>query len=206
MKERGWSLGDVARQGRYLVFDAEEAATRIMRAGKPDLASIAGMAATLESARKASAAGPRSHLTIVGEISVVLCRRGNPEAALEGRSEPGRPDSFTPDPHHVHVCSELLRSRRSARVRFRYLSSSLGYQPRSLGLDDHDRSAAAGRRRGTFTALSVDSACARMPQAIGIPRNRGHRRILALISGRTDNLRTTARIRRSRSRRSLIPA
>jgi len=41
------------------------------------------MVATLESARTASAAGPRSHLTIVGEISAVLCRRGTPEAALE---------------------------------------------------------------------------------------------------------------------------
>ena len=66
-----------------MVFDAEEAATRVMRASRPHLDSIAEMVAALESARTASAAGPRSHLTIVGEISAVLCRRGTPEAALE---------------------------------------------------------------------------------------------------------------------------
>jgi DNA-binding NarL/FixJ family response regulator len=83
MEERGWNLADVGRQGRYLVFDAEEAATRIMRAGRPHRDTIAEMVAALESARRASAAGPRSHLTIVGEMSAVLCRRGSPEAALE---------------------------------------------------------------------------------------------------------------------------
>ena len=83
MKKRGWNLADVGRQGRYLVFDAEEAATRIMRAGRLHGDSIAEMVAALESARRASAAGPGSHLTIVGEMSAVLCRRGTPEAALE---------------------------------------------------------------------------------------------------------------------------
>ena len=83
MKERGWNLADVGKQGRYVVFDAEEAATRVMRGGRPHRDSIAEMVAALEGARTASAAGPRSHLTIVGEISAVLCRRGTPEAALE---------------------------------------------------------------------------------------------------------------------------
>ena len=83
MTERGWNLADVGTQGRYLAFDAEEAATRVMRAGEPHRDSIAEMVAALESARRASAAGPRSHLTIVGEVSVVLCRRGTPKAALE---------------------------------------------------------------------------------------------------------------------------
>ena len=67
MTERGGNLADVANQGRYVVFDAEEAATRVMRAGRPQLDSIAEMVAALESARIASAAGPRSHLTIVGK-------------------------------------------------------------------------------------------------------------------------------------------
>ena len=83
LRRRGWNLADVGKQGRYVVFDAEEAATRVMRAGRPHLDSIAEMVAALESARTASAAGPRSHLTIVGEISAVLCRRGKPEAAVE---------------------------------------------------------------------------------------------------------------------------
>ena len=83
MKERGSNLADLGKQGRYVVFDAEEAATRVMRASRPQLDSIAEMVAALERARTASAAGPRSHLTIVGEISAVLCRRGTPEAAVE---------------------------------------------------------------------------------------------------------------------------
>jgi CheY-like chemotaxis protein len=83
MKARRWNPGDLEKQGRYLVFDAEEAVTRVMRAGRPHFESIAEMVAALESARTGSAAGPRSHLTIVGEMSAVLCRRGKPEAALE---------------------------------------------------------------------------------------------------------------------------
>ncbi len=51
MKERGWNLADAGTQGRYLVFDAEEAATRVMRTGRPHPDSIAGMVAALESAR-----------------------------------------------------------------------------------------------------------------------------------------------------------
>jgi len=83
MKGRGWNLANVGTQGRYLIFDAEEAATRVMRAGRLHRDSIAEMVAALESARRASAAGPGSHLTIVGQMSAVLCRRGTPEAALE---------------------------------------------------------------------------------------------------------------------------
>jgi CheY-like chemotaxis protein len=83
MKARGWNLADAGKQGRYVAFDAEEAANRIMRAGRPHADSIAEMIDALESMRTASVAGPRSHLTIVGEISAVLCRRGIPEAAVE---------------------------------------------------------------------------------------------------------------------------
>ena len=83
MKERGWNLADLAKQSRYVVFDADEVATRILRAGRPDPAEIAEMVAALEKARTASAAGLPSHLTIVGEIAAVLCRRGNLEAAFE---------------------------------------------------------------------------------------------------------------------------
>jgi DNA-binding NarL/FixJ family response regulator len=82
MHERGWNAADLEREGRYLVFDAEDAATRVMRDGRPDRESIARMIAALEHARASSAAGSRQ-LTIVGEIAATLCRRGNPEAAFE---------------------------------------------------------------------------------------------------------------------------
>jgi DNA-binding NarL/FixJ family response regulator len=83
MTKRGWNLVDLEAQGRYLVFDAEDAATQVMRGDHADVDAIAGLVDVLERARTASAAGPRSHLTLVGEIAAVLCRRGNPEGALE---------------------------------------------------------------------------------------------------------------------------
>jgi MEDS: MEthanogen/methylotroph, DcmR Sensory domain len=53
-----------------------------MKRGELDLDSVVEMVAVLEKARTASPAGTCSHLTIVGEMAVVLWRRGSPEAAL----------------------------------------------------------------------------------------------------------------------------
>jgi CheY-like chemotaxis protein len=83
MGERGWNLADLEQQGLYLVFDADETATRIMRAGRLDVDAINAMVATLEAARTGTAVGPRSHLTLLGEIAGVLIRNGHAEAALE---------------------------------------------------------------------------------------------------------------------------
>jgi hypothetical protein len=83
MKERGWDPVDLQARARYLVFDAEEAATRIMQQGRVDSAAIAELVAALERGRTACVGGPRSHLTLAGGIAPVLCRRGNPAAALE---------------------------------------------------------------------------------------------------------------------------
>jgi CheY-like chemotaxis protein len=82
MKERGWNLADLGEQGRYLIFDAEAAATQVVRDGRPDVDTLTAMVAVLERARTALG-GARSHLTIVGEIAPVLWRNGNPEAAME---------------------------------------------------------------------------------------------------------------------------
>ena len=80
MNERGWNPADLEAQGRYLVFDAEEAATEVMRDDQVHPEAIAALVAALERARAACAAG---HVTLVGEIAAVLCRHGNPAAALE---------------------------------------------------------------------------------------------------------------------------
>jgi DNA-binding NarL/FixJ family response regulator len=80
MHERGWNLADLGAQGRYSIFDAEETATHFMQAGTLDIDRVADRVATLDSARVASGA---LHLTIVGEGVDILCRRGNPEAAVE---------------------------------------------------------------------------------------------------------------------------
>ena len=83
MKERGWNLADLGERGRYLMFDAEAAATHVVRGGRPDVEMLTGMVAVLERARTASGDLARSHLTILGEIAPVLWRNGNPEAAME---------------------------------------------------------------------------------------------------------------------------
>jgi hypothetical protein len=83
MKERRWNLGDLGAQGRYLMFDAEAAATHLMRGGCPDVDTLIGLVDALERARMASSARARSHVTIIGEIAPVLWRNGNPDAALE---------------------------------------------------------------------------------------------------------------------------
>jgi hypothetical protein len=83
MKERRWNLADLGEQGRYLMFDAEAAATQVMRGGCPDVDTLTGLIDGLERARSASGDRARSHLTIVGEIAPVLWRNGNPDAALE---------------------------------------------------------------------------------------------------------------------------
>ena len=83
MKERRWNLADLREQGRYLMFDAEAAATDVMRGGCPDVDTLTGLVNVLERARTATGDRARSHLTIVGEIAPVLWRNGNPDAALE---------------------------------------------------------------------------------------------------------------------------
>ena len=83
IKERGWNLAALGEQGRYLMFDAEAAATEVMRSGRPDVDTIAGLVAVLERARAAAGDPARSHLTILGEIAPVLWRNGHPDAALE---------------------------------------------------------------------------------------------------------------------------
>jgi CheY-like chemotaxis protein len=83
MKERRCNLADLGERRRYLMFDAEAAATQVMRGGCPDVDMLTGLVDVLERARTASGDRARSHLTIVGEIAPVLWRNGNPDAALE---------------------------------------------------------------------------------------------------------------------------
>jgi CheY-like chemotaxis protein len=83
MKKRGWDVGELERQGRYLAFDAAESLTQVMRNGQPDADSLAEIVHGLERARLASARSPHSRLALIGEIAVPLCRSGNLEAVLQ---------------------------------------------------------------------------------------------------------------------------
>jgi DNA-binding NarL/FixJ family response regulator len=83
LKERGLDLAALAAQGRYLEQDSAEALSQIMRDGRPDADRVAGIVADLDRVRLSSIRGPKSRLTIFGDMAVLLCRHGDAKAVLE---------------------------------------------------------------------------------------------------------------------------
>lgn len=83
LAQRHWNLADLETLGRYLVFDIDDASRRVIRNGRLDRDAVAEMIDALDRARGTCVGGPASRLVIVGEISVLLCRNGNFEAALD---------------------------------------------------------------------------------------------------------------------------
>jgi DNA-binding NarL/FixJ family response regulator len=82
LEATGYGVADAARQGRWLVFDADHALSQCVHSGRPDAAEVANFIDTLERSRVATA-GAASRLTIFGEMSVLLLRDGNREGALQ---------------------------------------------------------------------------------------------------------------------------
>ena len=82
LEAAGYDAADAARQGRWLVFDAEEALSQCVRSGRPDAGEVAKFIDALERSRVATA-GASSRLTIFGEMSALFLRDGNSEAALQ---------------------------------------------------------------------------------------------------------------------------
>jgi CheY-like chemotaxis protein len=82
LEDRGMNLQAVAAEGRYIALDAAESLSKFMRNGRPDAASLAGMAAELDRTRVATR-GPNSRLNLFGEMATILCRNGNIEAVME---------------------------------------------------------------------------------------------------------------------------
>ena len=83
MKAHGWDLAAAERAGCCVAIDAAESLKSFMRDGRVDADALADMANGLERTRQASARGPESRLTVMGEIAAVLCERGDRDAALE---------------------------------------------------------------------------------------------------------------------------
>jgi CheY-like chemotaxis protein len=87
LRSRGWDVGDLFKDKRYLAVDAADALNRFMRNGLPDGDRLAEIAAELDAYRLAAVHGPASCLTIFGDMSALLMADGNAEGALALESQ-----------------------------------------------------------------------------------------------------------------------
>lgn len=76
----GCDLARAASRGTYFSLDAEAALTQVMAGGQFDASRVAAFVDDLERLRLGGSA-PR--ITIVGEMSPLLCRNANPKAAIQ---------------------------------------------------------------------------------------------------------------------------
>ena len=83
LQSGGWDVAAVTEQGRYIAWDAADALARIMRNGLPDVDLLAELVDAVERSRLAFTDRPNSRVTIFGELSVLLCRSGNAEGAIQ---------------------------------------------------------------------------------------------------------------------------
>jgi DNA-binding NarL/FixJ family response regulator len=83
LQTRQMDLAMLARRGQYVAQDSGLALSQVMHEGRLDQERLAEMIHGLDQLRLAVPDGPRSRLTIVGDMSASLCRNGDFEAALE---------------------------------------------------------------------------------------------------------------------------
>jgi len=76
----GCDLGEAEKQGKYISLDARAALLAVMSGGRVDADRVAAFVDDLERSRLAASA---SSVTIIGEPALLLCRDGNPEAAIQ---------------------------------------------------------------------------------------------------------------------------
>ena len=77
------NLAMLAEQGQYVARDSALALSHVMHDGVPDKGRLAEFINGLDRLRLNFPKGPRSRLTIFGDMNVALCRNGDFEAALE---------------------------------------------------------------------------------------------------------------------------
>ena len=75
----GYDIAQAEGRGQYISLDAREALSEVMVGGRVDARRVAAIVNDLDRSRLAASA---SSVTVVGEMSPLLCRDGNPEAAL----------------------------------------------------------------------------------------------------------------------------
>jgi DNA-binding NarL/FixJ family response regulator len=73
----------LAERGQYVAQDSELALSQVMHEGRPSKERLAEIIHGLDRSRLTVPNGPRSRLTIFGDMAVSLCRNGDFEAALE---------------------------------------------------------------------------------------------------------------------------
>ena len=80
LSARGWDIARETDRGKYISWDVTAAVSQVMVGRRLDIGRVAAAVDGLERSRLAVSA-PR--LTIVGEMSVLLCRDGNTKAAIQ---------------------------------------------------------------------------------------------------------------------------
>ena len=83
LQARRVNLAELAEREQYVAIDSALSLSQVMRDGRPDEDRVAEMIDGLDRRRLTFPKGPRARLTIVGDMSVSLCRNGHFEAALE---------------------------------------------------------------------------------------------------------------------------
>src|SRR5688572_6408085 len=83
LQARQMNLAMLAERGQYVEQDSALAASQLMRDGRPDRDCLVEFIQDLDRLRLAASNGPRSRLTIVGDVSASLCRTGDFEGAVE---------------------------------------------------------------------------------------------------------------------------
>jgi MEDS: MEthanogen/methylotroph, DcmR Sensory domain len=76
----GYDIAQAVGRGQYISLDAREALSEVMVGGRVDARGVAAIVDDLDRSRLAASA---SSVTVVGEMAPLLCRDGNPEAALQ---------------------------------------------------------------------------------------------------------------------------
>jgi len=81
LQVRGWDVGGLGGQTRYLAVDAFESLNRFMRDGRPDTSLLATIAAEVDEYRRAQSRSALSRLTIFGNMSACLIADGYVDGA-----------------------------------------------------------------------------------------------------------------------------
>lgn len=83
LQARQMNLAVLAAREQYVATDSALALSLVMHEGRLDAKRVAEMIHGLDQLRLAGPHGPRGRLTICGDMSAVLCRNGDFEAALQ---------------------------------------------------------------------------------------------------------------------------
>jgi DNA-binding NarL/FixJ family response regulator len=81
LQARRLNLAELTERGQYIAQDSTLALSQVIRQGQPDKERLAEMIYALDLLRQAGPNGPRSRLTLFGDMATILCRRGQFEAA-----------------------------------------------------------------------------------------------------------------------------